>query len=215
MNDVLEAYEAAATSDLIDRFEAISPLRLYEHVLDLFPAAPCRVADIGAGTGRDAAWMASKGHLVTAVEPVRALRQAGMALHAATAIEWVDDSLPDLRTLSRCRQFDCLLLSAVWQHLDDAQRSEALHVLAGVTAPGGLVVMSLRHGRGASDRRVFEVVPEETVGAAREHGFKLVRRRAADSVQAGNRSNGVHWTWLAFAMTCSSAQRIGPAHPWQ
>ncbi|WP_207480739.1 class I SAM-dependent methyltransferase [Arenibaculum pallidiluteum] len=201
MNDVLKGYEAAATPDLIDRYEAISPLQLYEPVLDLLPDAPSRVADIGAGTGRDAAWMASKGHVVVAVEPVRAFRRAGLALHGSTAIEWVDDSLPGLGKLSRHGRFDCVLLSAVWHHLDHARRPEAIQALAGLTAPGGLLVMSLRHGPATPDRRVFDAAPDETIGAARERGFSLVRRREAGSVQAANRSGGVRWTWLAFAMS--------------
>lgn len=201
MNDVLAGYEAAATPDLIARFEAISPPRLYEHVLDLLPTVPSRVADIGAGTGRDAAWMAGMGHAVAAVEPVRALRQAGMALHGSAALEWVDDGLPDLAALSRRGRFDCILLSAVWQHLDEPRRSRAMQVLAGLTAAGGLVVVSLRHGPGASDRPVFEAPPEETIEAAKGHGLSLLRRRAAESVQPGDRSNGVRWTWLAFGMS--------------
>lgn len=96
MDDILEGYAAAATPFLIARYDGFDPRQLYAPVLDLFPAAPVRVADIGAGTGRDAAWFARQGHGVLAVEPVKELREPGMALHARDGIEWLDDRLPHL-----------------------------------------------------------------------------------------------------------------------
>lgn len=79
MNDILDDYAAAATPELIERYEAFDPAVLSAPVLDLLPQTPGRVADIGTGTGRDAAWFAAQGHRVLAVEPVPALRDAGMA----------------------------------------------------------------------------------------------------------------------------------------
>lgn len=193
--DVLQGYADAASS-LIPRFEAISPEILYAPVIDLFPVVPSRIADVGAGTGRDAAWLAGKGHGVLAVEPVAALRCAGMDLHRASSIEWLDDRLPDLAHVEGT--FDCVLLSAVWQHLDDRERRSAMHRLAWLTAPRGVVIMSLRHGVGAPGRPVHDAAPEDTVRAAEAEGFTILRRDQADSVQAGNRERGVYWTWLVF-----------------
>lgn len=83
MDDILEGYEAAAMPALIARFDAIPSEEIYAPVVDLMPTRPARVVDIGAGTGRDAAWFARQGHDVLAVEPVRALREAGIALHGS------------------------------------------------------------------------------------------------------------------------------------
>ena len=44
---------------------------------DLLPSAPGLVIDVGAGTGRNAAWLASLGHEFIAVEPSIALRLPG------------------------------------------------------------------------------------------------------------------------------------------
>lgn len=76
-DDVLAGY-SASHRELISRFESVACDRLYQHVIDLFPVRSSRIADIGAGTGRDAAWLADKGHFVVAVEPVDELREAGM-----------------------------------------------------------------------------------------------------------------------------------------
>jgi hypothetical protein len=42
-------------------------------------------------------------------------------------IEWLDDSLPDLAAMSgRKEEFDLVMLTAVWMHLDEVQRELAM-----------------------------------------------------------------------------------------
>lgn len=201
MSDILDGYAAAATPSLIARYEAFDPGALYAPVLDLLPTRPVRVADIGTGTGRDAAWFARQGHAVLAVEPVSELREAGMALHAAERIAWLDDRLPDLALTQGHGPFDLVTLCGVWQHIEDAGRPAAMAALGRMTDTGGLLVMSLRHGPGAPGRRVFGVSPDETIEAAAGQGFALLRRAETGSIQPENRAMGVHWTWLAFKMS--------------
>ena len=62
-------------------FEAV-----HREVLPLFPDRPCRVTDIGAGSGRDAAALAGRGHRVVAVEPTAGLREEGRRRHGAQPI---------------------------------------------------------------------------------------------------------------------------------
>ncbi|QIG79797.1 class I SAM-dependent methyltransferase [Stakelama tenebrarum] len=198
MQEVLDGYAAAASDTLIATYDALSSEEIYRHVADLFPREASRVADIGAGTGRDAAWFAARGHRVTAVEPVRELREAGRALHGSAAIDWVDDRLPHLTRLVGFCVFDLVTLCGVWQHLPDPEQDIALAGLAAIIAPDGLLVMSLRHGPGAAGRPVFPADPDAMIAAAQALGFQLIRRIHAPSVQPGNRVNGVHWTWLAL-----------------
>jgi protein-L-isoaspartate O-methyltransferase len=65
---------AEEAKDLFKRYESISGAETHKAVLHLIPAAPAHILDVGAGTGRDAAWFASMGHRVTAVEPTEAMR---------------------------------------------------------------------------------------------------------------------------------------------
>ena len=110
---------AEQAEELVTRYEGIDFAAAHQAVLPLLPAAPASVIDIGAGTGRDAAWLADRGHRVVAVEPTEALRSRAIALHPAPAIEWIDDSLPALRkVLAQRRRFDLVMLTAVWMHLD-------------------------------------------------------------------------------------------------
>lgn len=199
MQDVLDGYATAATASLIAAYDELSSESIYEHVIDLFPRKPAKVADVGAGTGRDAAWFAAKGHDILAIEPVRELREAGQALHAMANIRWLDDRLPDLDAVPAGERFDLITLCGVWQHLTDADRAVAMPRLAMLAAPDGRLVMSLRHGPGAASRRVYPVSPDLTVAMAAACGLQLIRRQGAQSIQPGNRAMGVSWTWLAFA----------------
>lgn len=197
MGDVFQAYKSAAPR-LIARFEEISTDQLYEPVIDLLPAEPSRVVDIGAGTGRDADWLAAQGHSVLAVEPVEDFRNAGMERHVSPRITWLDDQLPDLAKAERHGPFDLLTLSAVWHHLDVDARRTAMHSLRRMTAPGGMLILSLRHGPGVPGQPVFDIAPEEAIAMAQAEGFTLARQRPAESVQANSNVAGVNWTWLAF-----------------
>jgi len=115
-----EGYVEHAAS-LVPNWQQLSFTDKPEAVLALIPTAPSRVLDIGAGIGVDAAGLAAMGHRVVAVEPVEGLREPGRLLHPSPAIEWVADGLPNLAVLmERPRQFDLIMLSAVWMHLDGA-----------------------------------------------------------------------------------------------
>jgi SAM-dependent methyltransferase len=197
MNDVLADYAAAATPELIAGYDALPPEQIYASVRDLLPTSPARIADIGAGTGRDAAWFAGQGHRVLAVEPVREFREAGMALHG-DRIEWLDDQLPELAKLQQHGPFDLVLLCAVWHHLDSAARARAMPVLAQATAPGGRLILSLRHDPNADGRLSFPAPPEEAIALASEAGLDLTHRAETESVHAESRARGVRWTWLVL-----------------
>ena len=51
------------------RYESVAAETVHGGLVDLLPIAPALVLDVGAGTGRDAAWLASRGLEVVAVEP--------------------------------------------------------------------------------------------------------------------------------------------------
>ncbi|NPU12597.1 class I SAM-dependent methyltransferase [Bradyrhizobium sp. 83002] len=194
-----EGYAAEADT-LFVRYESIPPEQVHAAVLHLLPKAPARVLDIGAGTGRDAAWFASLGHQVVAVEPTAALRLRAMQIHASAAITWIDDSLPELAALAmRDEAFDLVMITAVLMHLDEAQRQRALPNIAAGVAPGGKLIMTLRHGPVPPGRRMFEIDPETIIAPARQLGLRLELNRHGPSSRVDNQAAGVSWTTLAFA----------------
>jgi hypothetical protein len=90
------------------------------------------------------------------------------------------------------------MLSAVWMHLDEAQRRRAMPNLAALVRPGGTVIMRIRHGPVPAGRRMFEVSSEETVELALAQGLQPVLNVLTESSQQRNRLAGVTWTNLAF-----------------
>jgi protein-L-isoaspartate O-methyltransferase len=181
------------------RWESIAFTELHHPVLHLIPTIPCRVLDIGAGSGRDAAHLAALGHRVVAVEPTDELRTAAIARHPSPRIEWLDDSLPELSALiSRRPMFDLIMLTAVWMHLDTQQRQHAMPRLASMLRIGGTMIMSLRHGALPAGRRMFEVGAGEAIELARAQRLDAVLHTQTASMQPANRLAGVSWTRLAF-----------------
>ncbi len=188
---------AADAAELVPRFEALDSGEVLAPVLDLLPSMPCTALDAGAGTGRDAAWLARRGHRVTAAEPVAALRTAGEALHPE--LEWLDDSLPDLaKTRARGVRFELILCVAVWQHLPAGEHAHAMAAIAALLAARGRAILSIRHGPGAPGRPCFPADVDALVTMAEGEGLVLVARRAADSTQPKNRAAGVTWDWLVL-----------------
>ena len=196
--DVLKGYAADAAA-LIPAYEALATPDVLAPVLALLPVRPSRILDIGAGTGRDAAYLAGKGHHVVAVEPVAVLRDAAMALHPDPQIRWVDDDLPALaRVRAAGERHDLILVIGVWQHLPANEHRDEVSTLADLLASGGRLIVSLRHGTSAPARPCFRGDPDRIVEYAVEVGLRVRMRADAGSLQQANRDLGVSWTWLCF-----------------
>ncbi|CUI36313.1 class I SAM-dependent methyltransferase [Achromobacter xylosoxidans] len=179
---------------LAEQYESIAFADVHRDVEHLIPATPSRIADIGAGSGRDAAALARMGHQVVAAEPTPELRREGQRRHALPNLEWVDDALPELAGLQG-REFDVIMLTAVWMHLDEHERARGMAALAALLAPGGQILMSLRHGPVPPGRRMFDVSAEETIALAAGHGLSahhLVRRE--DMLDRAD----VNWSFLGL-----------------
>jgi len=126
---------AENAADLIARYELLPFAYKHAEVLHLIPTRPSRVLDVGAGSGLDAAWLASMGHEVCAVEPTFLFRQYAERNHASPRVEWVDDCLPSLdRVVERRQTFSLIMVTAVW---DDAERRKAMAVLASLLESEG------------------------------------------------------------------------------
>jgi len=190
-----EGYSTEAP-ELLKLYEEVTFEQAHGGVLDLVPAAPLDVLEIGAGTGRDAAWFAARGDRVTAIEPTREMREGGMKLHPSPNITWIDDYLPELASV-RGKTFDLVWMSAVWMHFFAAERSAMMPVVAALVKPGGALMISLRHGPLPEGRRMFEVSADETIALAAQSKLDLVRSGDFPSTRARD----VTWSRLWFAKT--------------
>ena len=92
--------------------------------------------------------------------------------------------------------FDVVMLTAVWMHLDPAQRQRAMPRVAALLQPRGVLIMSLRYGPVPPGRTMFAVSAEETIQLAAAEGLKsTLKFESADGVL---RRPGVSWARLAF-----------------
>ena len=175
IQDVLASYNRLAP-EIVPDYERLSFETHHPAALDLLPENPALILDVGAGTGRDAAWFAAKGHDVVALEPSRELRLAGQELHQSPRITWIDDRLPDLGKLLKTKStFDLVWLSAMWMHVPPGDRELAFQALISVTKPGGSLMFRLRLGPLPPDRPMAPVSAAEIEELARIHAIEIVR----------------------------------------
>ena len=191
------AYEADAV-ELARTWEQVAFEQVHAAALAFLPAAPGVVLDLGAGSGRDAAWFAQRGWSVVAVEPSAGLREVAGTLHPTPAVRWENDRLPGLeRTLRLGLSFDLVWLSAVWMHVAPPDRRRAFRKLVTLLKPGGRMMLSLRHGPAPPDRPMHPVDAAEVETLAVEHGLAI--RQVSRSEDRLGRTD-VSWTTLVLEM---------------
>ncbi|HEV7267493.1 MAG TPA: methyltransferase domain-containing protein [Falsiroseomonas sp.] len=178
--------------EFTEAYEAFGFEEIHAGALPFLPAPPGLVLDVGAGSGRDAAWFAGRGFEVVAVEPAAALRQEAGRLHPSATIRWLDDRLPALAQLHRLGlAFDLVWASAVWMHMPPEDRPRAMRKLATLLKPGGRLVLTLRHGPAPGDRPMWPVDAAEVERLGLDHGLAL--RVATERVEDRQGRRDVRW----------------------
>lgn len=177
-------------------YESLEAARLNAWFKDCLPPSPACVLDVGAGSGRDAAWLASLGFDVVAVEPSAAMVREARRFHPDSPVHWVEgDSLPGLeKTLRRGQAFDFILLSAVWMHLPRAEQRRAFRKLVSLMKPGARMAITLRHGPPAPGQVVHETSAADIEALCHDHGAYVERRHEHVPDQGGR--GEVSWTQL-------------------
>lgn len=172
-NQAIDFYEQHAAA-LADGYEAVSFEDAYPFLVPVFSGNSLLVLDIGAGTGRDAAWVAARGHEVYAVEPSSAMRRIAVSLHPDESITWVNARLPVLEAPAlQPAAFDIILANAVWMHLPPEDREHAMQRIYELTRPQGRAYVSLRIGPQDEDRGMYSVAAEEFIATAEAAGFTV------------------------------------------
>ncbi len=175
-------YDANADKQ-IKQYEGISPNQLYNRLEDYLPNSPGLALDIGAGSGRDAAWLASKGFEVLAVEPSTPMRLGAAELHKNSKITWVDDCLPNLTEVSKLElTFDLIIVSAVWQHIQSEERYRSFRKIISFLKPGGVLVLTFPLTNNEERDDVFPVTEMEIKKLSSEHGLIIAHEYNSDDL---------------------------------
>ncbi|MGB8550146.1 MAG: class I SAM-dependent methyltransferase [Xanthobacteraceae bacterium] len=186
------------TPEIASRYESVKAEVVHAWLSDLLPSPPALVLDVGAGSGRDAAWLASRGYEVVAAEPSSAMRAEAARLHQSASIRWLSDALPALdRTFQLGLTFDVILLSAVWMHVPPKDRDRAFRKLVTLLRPGGIIAITLRFGPSERDRGFYSVSKAEIERLARERGAFI--ERSSDNKDELGRDE-VCWTQIAVRL---------------
>jgi SAM-dependent methyltransferase len=160
--------------------------------------------DIGAGSGRDARFLAQEGWSVVAVEPAAGMREVAQRYiandNSIAPILWLDDTLPELsKVFALDTKFDLILLSAVWMHLAPSSRERAFRKISSLLNANGKVIITLRHGESPDEREMHAVSTTELAKYANQFGlsYELLSLEPTDDAQA--RAN-VQWQTVMLTL---------------
>jgi SAM-dependent methyltransferase len=109
-----------------------------------FPEAPCRVLDIGCGTGSVTLRLAKRGHQVTGIEPADGMLKVARMKDREGGVNWVKAAAADFSLPNR---FDLAIMTGhVFQvFLDDAETLAALRNIHQHLDPGGRLIIESRN----------------------------------------------------------------------
>lgn len=197
MSNSVNWYDLHA-QDVSEQYESIKAQEVHAWLVDLLPKPSASVLDVGAGSGRDAAWLSNLGFDVIAVEPSKNMRDLAIEKHESLSVRWVDDSMPSLEKVSKLGlSFDVILLSAVWMHLPLSDRPRAFRKLINLLKPGGLLAITLRDGAIDQKRSFNPVSREEIDTLAKRHGAFV--EFCSDEKDKLKRSD-VNWIQMAIRL---------------
>lgn len=163
---------------LAEQYNSVSFENIHKDWIKYLPKKESIVIDIGAGSGRDAVWLSEQGYKVVAVEPVVEFYTQFLNVYSETTvlenINWIVDQLPELKKLEGYRnKASLILLSAVWMHLKEKERKQAMKKLSFLCMDNGLLVISLRFGQSPDERRMYPVSIDELKLLGRQNNFKI------------------------------------------
>lgn len=183
---------------LAEQYEKLSPEKVNAQWSPYIPSTKSLILDIGSGSGRDAAWHAEKGHEIVAVEPADNLRKKSEELHPNPSIQWINDSLPALKEVTKLNwRFDVILVSAVWMYIAPRFRERSFRKLLNLLKPGGALILTLRHGPIFDERTIFKADSEEIYKLANRYALDVVLNSKSED-QLGR--SEVSWTTMVLRM---------------
>ncbi|MGO1192068.1 class I SAM-dependent methyltransferase [Vibrio casei] len=179
MSQTIAVYNENA-AQFVEQYDSVTFESVHHSWQEYWPQPGYNVLDIGAGSGRDSRWFVNQGCAVVAVDPCDNLRQLGKQ-NSPDSIQWFGDYLPDLVGVEALsRQFDLILLSAVWMHIPVELRLASLKALAEQLNAQGKIVITVRHGDFDDGREGYDVSIKEIESLANQVGLVICQQSGSD-----------------------------------
>jgi SAM-dependent methyltransferase len=135
----LGAYDLAAAAFAREWNEQPVPSDMQDVIRRFFTAGP--TADIGCGSGRDAAWLMQNGFSVIGYDASEGLLAEARRLHPHVSFQW--GTLPELDGIAENR-FANVLCETVVMHLAPETIAPSVRRLLAILRPGGTLYLSWR-----------------------------------------------------------------------
>lgn len=162
--------------DLIERYNSADMSELHQLLAKHIPSNS-KIIDIGFGSGRDLAFLQSKGHDIYGIDPVGAF--VIQAQHSFMDIRehfrvgsFLSSDIPS----DWLNSFDSVISIAVWMHLKAHERPKAIETIKALVKPNGIVILSFSlGGRDSDDGRHFEPLElQAVIDEFNDAGFSLM-----------------------------------------
>jgi SAM-dependent methyltransferase len=135
----LAAYDTAAAAYAQEWEAQPAPVDLHDLVKRFF--RPGLTADIGCGSGRDAAWLVANGFPTVGFDPSEGLLAQARGAHPRVKFEQA--ALPELAGIAD-DSFDNVLCETVIMHLGRGDIAPAVRRMLAILKPGGILALSRR-----------------------------------------------------------------------
>jgi len=189
---IIDYYDQNSES-LGQRYELSSFEEIHKSILHFLSPPPKRILDIGAGSGRDAAWFSNYGYQVTAIDP--SIKLIEFAKHAhREKIDWKIDRLPKLHTV-RKNIFDIVFVNAVFMHLNKKEIEQSLQIIHNLLSNEGLLIVSIKSEKLKDTFLFFDVDITHFTNCCLSLGLKILFQTSESDVYG--RQN-VTWHRLVF-----------------
>lgn len=158
-------YNSLNTVDVLPGIEKV----LQEATAEISHPQFARGLDLGCGSGRDAFWAAGQGVRMVGVDGSIDMIRHAWDRHQMPNITFLEDQIPTLqRVKGMGHSYNFYIMSAVWMHLDAAERKKTIEFMDGMARRGAMAYITLRHGPSPEDRPMFETSVEEVQDLAAE-----------------------------------------------
>jgi len=196
------AYYDGNAVEVAKRYESVDASRIHSNLLDAFPPGS-RILEVGCGSGRDAAFLLSRGYEIVATDASPSMIAEAVRLHPELEGRLIWHGLPGPLPFND-GSFDGAFTMALLMHLSREAIALSFREVARVIRPGGRLLFSIPDHRKDTieserdpDGRLFTTLaPDDWSILARGNGFQPI-----SSIVDQDGLNRSGYSWHTFILS--------------